>query len=231
MDEMQKKPQSDPFDSWGASKVFYQLVCGHTTPKEISSNLKIEPPTVVEHLRRLQDIGIVEIGKKEGKYQHYRISWDKFGSVFLEHMPSLVNARTFLEAVTPDILKKDGFTERDIKKIKKQDELELRSLERLFSELEKNEYFRRLVKEYLKSLAHNIVELGIYELTLNEAAGKFEGSVRSMPFKKRTKNPEPSRFLNLLKKWGAYSREIDWFSPERAFEEAIEVSLGSVVHG
>lgn len=226
MDKMQKKSRPDPFESLGASKVFYQLVCDYTTPKKIASNLKIKPPTVVEHLRRLQDIGIVEIGKKRGKYQHYRIFWNKFANVFLKHVPSLDARSDILKLAkeNPDILKED-FTERDLKKFKKRTELELQSLERLFNELEKNEHFKKLIKEYFKLLAYDIVELGAYELTLNEAAEVFEESVRLMPLKKGTKNLGLSRLSNLLKKWGEYSKDIGWLSPQGAFEEAVETVL------
>jgi DNA-binding transcriptional regulator GbsR (MarR family) len=222
-----QEERPDPFDSLGASKVFYQLVCDYTTPKEISSKLRIKPPTVVEHLRRLQDVGIVEIGKKKGKYQHYRVLWNKFASVFLEHVPSLVARREILKLAkeAPDTLKGD-LTERDVKEFKKRVEIELQSLEKLFNELEKNEYFKKLVKEYSKLLAYDIVELGAYELTLNKAAEVFEESIRLKPLKNGTKNPELSRLSRILKKWGEYSKDIGRLSPQGAFEEAIEKLLG-----
>lgn len=82
----------DPFASVSVSEVFFQLVKGNDTPKSISEALGMTPPTVVECLWKLREMGVVELGEKEGKLQHYRINWRRFAEQFLEHafVPSKV---------------------------------------------------------------------------------------------------------------------------------------------
>ena len=210
---MPKKVEPDPFESSGASKVFYQLVSGHTTPKKISSNLKIKPPTVVEHLHRLQNTGIVEIGKKKGKYQHYRINWKRFTSAFLEHAPTLVDSEVMLEVV-PDLVEKEKEMEEDIKR-------EIRLLKKIFKELEENEYLKKLIKDYLKGLA-DFIELGALKLTLYDAIEEFEKALRLIPLIKRgTRNAKLSRLFYLLEKWDKCSKDFGWYTPQTVFEDAI----------
>lgn len=74
----------DPFNNKGTSRVFYKLLSGLNTTKEISSSLMVRPPSVTEHLRRLQEIGIVQTGKKKGKFQEYEINPRKFLDLFIQ---------------------------------------------------------------------------------------------------------------------------------------------------
>lgn len=211
--KMPKKVELDLFESVGVSKVFYQLTLGHTTPKKISSNLKIKPPTVVEHLHRLQRIGIVEIGEKKGKYQHYKINWKRFASTFLEHAPTLIDYEVMLEAM-PDFAEKKGM-EEDLKR-------EIRLLKKSFKELEENEYFKRLIRSYFKGLAE-LVEMGALKLTLYSAIEEFEEALRLVPLiKKRTKDIRLSRLFYLLEKWNKYGEGFRWFTPRAVFEDAVK---------
>lgn len=206
--------ESDPFENLGTSKVFYRLVLDHTTPKEISSDLKIKPPTVVEHLRRLQSTGIVEIGKKKGKYQHYRINWKRFISAFLEHAPTLEDYEVMLE-VGPDFVEKEKEMEEDIKR-------EIRFFKKISKELEENEYFKKLIKGYFKGLA-DLVELGILKLTLYGAVGEFEEALRSVPLiKKGIRNAKLSRLFYLLEKWDKCGEGFRWYTPRVVFEDTIK---------
>jgi len=217
---MPKKVEPDPFESLGVSKVFYQLVSGYTTPKKISSNLKIKPPTVVEHLHRLQSTGIVEIGKKKGKYQHYRINWKRFISAFLGRAPALVDNEVLLEVV-PDL--KEDLTGKEIKEMEENIKQDIRLLKKIFKKLEENEYFKKLIKGYFKGLAYDIAELGAYKLTLDEAADRFEEALRLIPLKKReTKNVKLSRLFCLLEKWDKCGEGFRSLSPRSAFEESVE---------
>ena len=57
---MWKRKEADSLTNWGTSKVFYAMILGSTTPKEIAEDLDITPPAVIDQLRRLQKIGIVK---------------------------------------------------------------------------------------------------------------------------------------------------------------------------
>jgi len=80
----------DPLTNAVTSKVFYELILGKTTPKGIADALGVRSPTIIEHLWRLQRIGIVTRGEKIGKYQHYVINWKVFSNIFMERAPTSV---------------------------------------------------------------------------------------------------------------------------------------------
>ena len=117
--------KSDPFSNLGTSKVFYELLSGPKSPKQIADSLGIKPPPVIEQLRRLQKIGVVQIGKKNGKFQNYEINFEKFLELFIDR--ALREKRTY-----PSNLHAD-----EIKKIKS---------------LKSNEYFKKFIVNYLKNL-------------------------------------------------------------------------------
>ena len=71
-------PRSDALSNPGTSKVFLYLVMGKTNPKAIADGLGIKPPPVIQQLRRLQNLGLVELGAKEGKIQNYKVCWQEF---------------------------------------------------------------------------------------------------------------------------------------------------------
>ena len=71
-------PRSDALSNPGTSKVFLYLVKGITNPKAIADELEIKPPPVIQQLRRLQNLGLVELGKKDGRAQNYKILWKNF---------------------------------------------------------------------------------------------------------------------------------------------------------
>jgi len=64
-------------------KVLLLLVKGVDNPKSISGGLGVKPPSVIYQLQRLKRIGLVALGEKEGKIQHYKISWDGLERTFL----------------------------------------------------------------------------------------------------------------------------------------------------
>ena len=72
-----------PLGNLGTSKVFYSLINGKSTLTEISEDLKITRPSVVEQLRRLQKAGLVKLGAKNGKYQHYGVNIEGLSNLFL----------------------------------------------------------------------------------------------------------------------------------------------------
>lgn len=71
-------PRSDALSNPGTSKVFLCLVKGITNPKAIADELKISSPPIIQQLRRLQKLGLTELGAKEGKAQNYKINWKAF---------------------------------------------------------------------------------------------------------------------------------------------------------
>lgn len=114
----------DPLINLGTSKVFYELLSELKTTKEISEVLKIRPPSVTEHLRRLQEIGIIQLGKKKGKFQDYEINYQKFLILFIER--AIQEKKTHPSHSYPD------------------ENQELRSLR-------DNKHFAILVKNYLQN--------------------------------------------------------------------------------
>jgi DNA-binding transcriptional regulator GbsR (MarR family) len=74
----------DPLSNKSTSKVFYELLKGCSTTKEITLTLGLSPQSVFEHLKRLEEIKVVKLGEKKGKFQEYVIDYEKFISLFIE---------------------------------------------------------------------------------------------------------------------------------------------------
>ncbi len=83
----------DPLRNLGTSKVFYSILLGANSPTEISNQLGINPPGVIDHLRKLQRMGIIDIGQKDGKVQHYVIDWRRVRTQFIERAPGSLRSR------------------------------------------------------------------------------------------------------------------------------------------
>jgi|GEM_PF-3720551 len=64
-------------------KVLLLIVNGVDNPKSIGEGLGVKPPSVIYQLQRLKRIGLVALGEKEGKIQHYKINWDGLERTFL----------------------------------------------------------------------------------------------------------------------------------------------------
>jgi len=80
---LEKEP--NPLANVGTSAVFYMMHNGFKTTKDISRELGIKPPDVIQQLRRLEAIGVVKKSGKRGRTQNYEIAWDEFQKVYLEH--------------------------------------------------------------------------------------------------------------------------------------------------
>lgn len=63
--------------------MLFQVILGVDTPKAIGDQLRIKPPSVIEHLHRLNRLGVVELGEKKGKEQHYRVKWSRLTRISL----------------------------------------------------------------------------------------------------------------------------------------------------
>ena len=64
---------------------------GKTTLAQISEHLGITSPSVIEQLRRLQRAGLVKLGEKEGKYQHYEVNSEGLSRLFLDNSTKLLH--------------------------------------------------------------------------------------------------------------------------------------------
>jgi DNA-binding transcriptional ArsR family regulator len=213
---MPKKARGNPFAIDGASMVFYQLAIGHTTPKKISLKLGLKPPTVVEHLHQLQDLGVVKLGEKRGKWQHYEINWKKFARAVIEHAPIL----TLCGITRPPFYPKKEWEKSWGKETQK-----IKRLKRKFDQLGKNKHFQELVKNYFTMLAGYMDDgwrWGV-DQTLFDAIVEFEDAIgRIARLKKKVKDPELSKLFRLLKEWDQLGYEAWTLTPQRVFDEAVE---------
>ena len=205
---MQMPEVIDPFASVRTSDVFFQLVLGRTTPKEIASSLETKPPSVVEHLHKLRGMGIVKLGEKKGKYQHYRIDWRKFAVVFFDHV------------YTPQV--QEAALRLWKENLREEMERERRLLKEVIGELRRSEHFRALLQGYFKGLAEDM-DLGLYpRRTVWGAIYCFEDALDCVPsLKKRIKDPELRKLLILLEKWNGCVQRFKWHGPGAAFVRSI----------
>ncbi|MEM2535740.1 MAG: ArsR family transcriptional regulator [Candidatus Hadarchaeales archaeon] len=190
-------PEISPFASVGVSNVFFKMVLGENTPKAIAEALGTKPSTVVEHLRRLQEMGVVRLGKKEGKYQHYEIDWGKLAKSFLRH------------SYTLSLLRVGGRSE------------ELREMEGVAEELGKMEEFRELLRLYFVELAKNMEEGKYPRRTIWGAIYGFEDSLEILPSLKGRLGEKGRKLANLLERWERSAREFRSRGPASAFEKAM----------
>ena len=200
----------DPFASEGTSNVFFQIVLGWTAPNDIARYLETKPPGVVEHLRKLQEMGVVELGQKEGKYQNYRVNWARFVDAFFEHVytPKLLEVFIGLE-------EKGGARDKL--------ELERASLKRAIGELGRSEKFRDVVRIYFEILVMNM-NRGFYpQRTVWGAIYCFEDSLASVPSTLvKAKDPEMKKLLKLLEKWNSSAQRFKLQGPQAAFDSSVQ---------
>jgi hypothetical protein len=126
-------PRSDALSNPGTSKVFLCMVKGITNPTAIADELGIKPPPVIQQLRRLQNLGLVELGSKEGKAQNYDVNWKAFA------------ARLVTDAINEEIAPGDA---------KKNPEEYALMTQRILS-LKDNRFFLEFLKLYLQKFTDN----------------------------------------------------------------------------
>ncbi len=199
----------DPFASVGTSNVFFQIVFGRTAPNDIANYLGTKPPGVLEHLRKLQELGVLELGDKEGKYQNYRINWQGFVAEFFQHIytPRLQEALISLE---------DSAAARD-KLVAEQ-----KSLRAVIAELKGSEAFRDLVRGYFEIMVMNM-DRGLYpQRTVWGAIYCFEDALAELsePLLK-TRSPKMRKLLVLLEKWNACAQRFKQHGPARSLQGAV----------
>ena len=102
----------------------------------------------MEHLHKLQEMGAVELGEKEGKYQNYRVNWEKFIEVFFEHI------------YTPRI-QEAALRSGEMGDAREKLKHEQKTLKGVMDELRKNNMFREVLQGYFEILVMNMNQ-GLY---------------------------------------------------------------------
>ena len=181
----------DPLSNVGTSKVFLCIMKGKRNPKAMADFLGIKPPPVIQQLRRLQSLGVIELGEKEGKEQNYRVNWDNFLGLFIDRAMQKRKRtikRKIQKSETP-LMHADDLRDRD----------QIKSLR-------SNRHFKRLVQHYLQNVAESKPS---YWATINYAIDNFENALlTSISFKRSKKfgGHEKQDFFNKMRSW--YNRTM-----------------------
>lgn len=88
-------------DGGSSPPLFVVLACvagGIDTPTALAKRLTVKPSTVMYHLRRLLDLGFIERGSKEGKWQHYKVNGKVIKLLFLREKSSEMNMFALYES-------------------------------------------------------------------------------------------------------------------------------------
>jgi hypothetical protein len=148
----------DPLDNRGTSRAFYALVSGEDTPKDLAQFLKQAPPSVIEQLHRLQKAGVVELGTKTGKFQHYRVNWKRITEEAVERFPLLSEA-----------VMEDTSAEEDFDKAIAKD----RDAPGLKAELAGNTLFQNMIEAYFREKLGLLLEEPV-DTPISKAMSDFE---------------------------------------------------------
>lgn len=202
--------KSNPLDNWGTAKVFYKLVSGKTNTKQLAESLNVSPPSISEQLHRLQTLGIVKLGKKEGKVQPYEIDWKIMTQVLVEESPKLKFILTF---------KPKSKVEKKLSIRPK------RMAEMVKVQLPKEERFQKLILEYFKGLSLRLEYIGYSEsVTLQNAIEDFEAFlirvITGLKHDEKTKN-----LFWLLISWCEVLEESNPFTFDAAEEALKKIGL------
>ena len=172
-------PRSDTLSNPGTSKVFLCLVRRITYPKAIADFLKIKPPPVIQQLRRLQRIGIVNLGEKVGKEQNYEINWSAFTDLFLKNA---VRERK----KSSDVLIKPKEYAETTKQIKS---------------LSQNRYFAQFVQHYLSNVAKNNISMWKTLFEIMKDVERVLPHFDNLGKKKHFDDPERQEFFDKMRLW------------------------------
>jgi DNA-binding Lrp family transcriptional regulator len=194
--------QIDPFASVGTSSVFFQIVLGRNTPKEISEATNTKPSSVVEHLNKLVEMGILRQAEKKGKFQPYEVDWSRFVRALLEHTYTPKSQEAALKA---------GIEAEAVRE-------EQKRLESVVGELAKSKEFELLVSGYFRRLAEQM-EAGLYpRRTIWGAIYCFEESLGSL---EETQDPRMKGVVDLLRVWNHCLQRFRRFGPAACLNEAL----------
>jgi Mn-dependent DtxR family transcriptional regulator len=203
-------PRSDALSNPGTSKVFLCLVKGSTNPKAIADELDISSPPVIQQLRRLQNLGLVELGSKEGKAQNYDVNWKALAERLVEEAID--------ENIAPGDLKLDPekYAEETTR----------------ISSLKDSRFFQEFLKSYLQRFTDEKSRLGsessnwptIAEIVdnLNAVMTTLKSFAREEPFA----DPEMQDFHDKMVLWHERNtRSQTWMKDNMA--KAIDETLNS----
>lgn len=209
----------DPFASVGTSNVFFQLVLGRTTPTRISESLEDQqPPSVMEHLNKLREKGVIDRGEKDGTYQPYEIDWKKFVDEFLEHISTPKRQKAAIK------LEEDADVRKELQR-------EQKLMKEVMDELRRSERFRDVLKGYFERLTEDM-DKGLYpRRTIWGAIHCFEESLPSViSAVGKVTDPEVKKLLSLLEKWDRCARRFTEHGPRAAFVNSIKTAKEGVVN-
>ncbi|GEM_PF-1610363 len=199
----------EPFASVGTSNVFFQVVLGNATTKDIAKHTDTQPPSVAEHLNRLRELGILKRSEKEGKLQPYEVDWERFVHALFRHIYTPKLQRAALQSM------EDERTREEL-------EREQKLMKEIIAELKRNKRFMAVVRGYFERLAKDMEE-GLYpRRTIWGAIYCFEESLDMISgIIERTKDPETRKLLELLKKWNCCRQRFRQHGPRAAFERSV----------
>lgn len=218
----------------GTSEVFYSLLRGRSTLTDISEDLKITRPSVIEQLRRLQKAGLVKLGAKNGKYQHYGVDLGGLSRLFLTESTKCLHLALTRKTVYPsDEALRAQLPKPECWKIltggKKLDR------DQIFSQLKAKIDGNASWKDYLVTYLETYAKTASLEVTLiSQVVREFENALRLEVL--RTLGDSDSRtwadidqskkeLLELLQIWAMLVKEVKTL-PEAAHESSLRETLG-----
>lgn len=218
----------------GTSEVFYSLLRGRSTLTEISEDLGITRPSVIEQLQRLQKAGLVKLGAKDGKYQHYEVEPEGLSNIFLNESTRLLHLALTRKTVYPS----DKMLKAQLSKQAYWNNLtDGRDLDRehMFSHIKArltgNSLWRNYLIDYLETYA-TTTSLGITPIL--QAARDFENGLRlevprildKLDSRTWAQLDESKRqLLELLDTWAMLIREVKT-RQESAHASSLRETLG-----
>lgn len=87
----------DPLKNLRTSRVFFELLDKPKAVTEIATTFQVRPQSIFEHIVRLKTINVVEPGKRQGRFQEYKIDWTSFCYLFLQRAPRTTKLRNRVE--------------------------------------------------------------------------------------------------------------------------------------
>ena len=180
-------PRSDALSNPGTSKVFLYLVMGKTSPKAIADGLGIKPPPVIQQLRRLQNLGLVELGTKVGKIQNYKVYWQEFCDRFAKEISTVkLNPGDIRIGLAEDNQKVD----REIEALKD------------------NKYFQKFVNLYLENFTVTASSKWPTIAEIIDNAGSVMPLLKSFRAERHFDDPEKQDFHDKMVLWYERSTSV-----------------------
>jgi len=198
-----KRTKFDPFRNVGTADVFLSLVEKPRTPTEIASELGIKPPSVIEQLDRLLEVGVAKLHEKRGRLRFYGVDWANFSHLFLEELVCF--------ELAPEL--------EDVKKLEKNPYF-LRLLN-AFYRVQRDA--REILREYSPTIHDTIFEFGKRLMSYPKFRKDLPSAPRKLPLwwdPDIGSKDEMREFLSLLEKLRKWLLKIE--VPDPLFEGLTE---------